>query len=414
MRSFVTKHLTFFENFISFSLFKAVDAIIPLVVIPYLISVVGSVKYGIYAFAFSLIFYLINLIQYGFWLSGVRLVATNKDNRDDLEKIYSRIFSTQIFIATIVLSLLIILTFTVPKFRSEYIVYLFFIPLIIGQLFSPMWLFLGMERMKFITMINILSKSTYAILTFIFIKQEHQYIYISLFQSIGFFVSGIAAQILIKRIFNMPFKMATFKDIKFTLKEGFSAFSSLITPTIYTNTSLFLIGLFGMPQYVSFLQIGSKLSGAFSVLNTILTNVFYPVINRNKSLINKVKYLFISVGFLLSLIMYFGGDIIVRLWIPENQEQIIQVVKILSPSPFFASIISAYGVNGLLVMKKDKLYMILILVGSVVGFITAVTLIPSHFHIGGAIAIVIALGIKAFLTMYYFNRNKEELIEDES
>jgi len=65
----IRKYFGLVENFVSYFLFKVIDAIIPLIIIPYLFKVVGIENYGIYAFAYALIFYLQNIIQ--FWLSAV-------------------------------------------------------------------------------------------------------------------------------------------------------------------------------------------------------------------------------------------------------------------------------------------------------------------------------------------------------
>ncbi|WP_299390933.1 oligosaccharide flippase family protein [uncultured Gelidibacter sp.] len=405
------KYFRFIENFISFSLIKAIDAVIPLIIIPYLISVVGTKNYGIYAFAFALVFYLMNIIQYGFTLSAVRLIATNRDDKNELNQIYNKVFTTQIYLTIAVLLLLAGLVVFIDIFNRDYIIYLFFVILIIGELMTPIWFFLGVEKMRYITMINLLSKSTFAVLTFIFIQKESDYIFISLFQSIGYIISGIAAQIIIFKSFKLSFYIAKITDVKYMLKDGISAFLTLITPTIYTNTSIFLIGFFGVPQYVSYMQIGSKVSGAFSVLNTILTNIFFPILNRNKGIFNKVKYIFLSMGFLLSLIMFFCSEYLISLWIQEDYSEIVLVVKLLSPTPLLSSIISIFGVNGLLIHKKDRLYMIIVAIGSISGLLSALILIPKYFYIGGAISIVTALSIKAVLSFIYNNRVVKELIE---
>ena len=83
------KHFSLIENFISYFLFKAVDAVIPLIVIPYLIGVVSLDKYGVYAFAFALIFYLQNIIQFGFELSAGRDVALMRDDKEKLKTVYN-------------------------------------------------------------------------------------------------------------------------------------------------------------------------------------------------------------------------------------------------------------------------------------------------------------------------------------
>ena len=181
----------------SFSAYKAIDALIPLIIIPYLINVVGSEKYGIYAFGFALIFYLINIVQYGFSLSAVRLISLNRENKTKLNSIYSQVFTTQLYLTFTVLFVLSLLVSFVDKFSEYYVIYLFFYILIIGELLTPMWLFLGIEKMRFITIVNLISKSTFAILTFLLVNKESDFIYISLYQSIGFLISGLTAQYIV-------------------------------------------------------------------------------------------------------------------------------------------------------------------------------------------------------------------------
>ena len=396
----------------SFSAYKAIDALIPLIIIPYLINVVGSEKYGIYAFGFALIFYLINIVQYGFSLSAVRLISLNRENKTKLNSIYSQVFTTQLYLTFTVLFVLSLLVSFVDKFSEYYVIYLFFYILIIGELLTPMWLFLGIEKMRFITIVNLISKSTFAILTFLLVNKESDFIYISLYQSIGFLISGLTAQYIVFVKLRIKFSLVSFYQVKIMLKDGVSSFLTLITPTIYTNTSIFLIGVFGVPQFVSYMQIGTKVSGAFSVLNTILTNVFYPIINRNNNLFKRVKYIFIFFGSLLSLIMYFCSEFLISIWIPEDSTEIIRVVKYLSPTPFLASVISIYGVNGLLVQNKDKLYMIIVAIGSISGFLMGLLLIPKYYYIGGAITVVFALSIKAILSFVYNKKTTNQLKQE--
>lgn len=386
------------ENFISLALLKVVDAVIPLIIIPYLILVVGSENYGIYAFAYALIFYLLNVVQFGFSLSAVRLIAVNKDDKNKVDKIYSDVFTTQLYLTIVVFFILFMLVTFVNKFNSNYLVYYFFSLIIIGELLCPMWFFLGIEKMRFITIINLVSKSTFAILTFLLIKEESDFVYISLYHSIGFVLSGIIAQFIIFKRFKVKLKLSPFKDVVAMLKDGLSAFLTLVAPTLYTNTSIFLVGIFGIPQYVSFMEIGSKVSGAFSVLNTVLTHSLYPFINRQKSAMKKAQYLFVFFGLLLSFTMFFMSEFLINLWLPHPSPEIIKIVKYLSPSPFLVSIISAFGVNGLMVYNKDLQYLKIVAIGSVSGLIAGLILIPKYFYIGGAIAIVIALSIKALLS----------------
>ncbi|WP_452218704.1 oligosaccharide flippase family protein [Lacinutrix undariae] len=410
---YLKKHLRLIENFISLSLFKFVDAIIPLIIIPYLMYTVGAEKYGIYAFAYALIFYFRNIVQYGFSLSGVRLVALNKDDKPTLNKIYNNVFTTQLYLSVFCLVILAFLVLFVDLFKTHYIIYLFFSFVIVGELLFPGWFFMGVEKMRFSTIVNVVSKVTFAVLVFLFIKEENDFIYIALYQSIGFLVSGAIAQYIIIKQFKIKIKIAPFKAVKLILKQGLSAFLTLMSPTLYNNTSIFLVGVFGAPQYVGFMEIATKVSGAFSVLNSILAMVFYPFINRNKAAIKKVKYIFIGVGLTLSVAMFLLSEFLIQLWLHKPASQIVSIVKILSITPFSASIISAFGVNGLMIYNKDKLYLKIVIFSSVCGLLTALLLIPAYFYIGGAIAIVTGSCITALL-VYISNKHIMKTLKTEA
>ena len=79
------------ENFLSLSLIRIADFILPLIVLPYLITVLGVEKFGLTAFAAALVNYFLNITQYGFSLSAVRDLSKNQDNPQKLEEIFNSV-----------------------------------------------------------------------------------------------------------------------------------------------------------------------------------------------------------------------------------------------------------------------------------------------------------------------------------
>jgi len=405
----IKKYFGLAENFISYFLFKAIDAIIPLVVVKYLLDVVNLEHYGIYAFAYALIYYFQNVIQFGFDLSAVRTIAIIRDDKKKLSKVYSDVLTSQVYLSVFSFIVLALLIFLVPIIAKNYIVYCFFFILLIGELLFPMWFFLGMEKMRFMTIVNIISKSTFAILCFVLIKTESQYIYISLYHSIGFLLSGIIAQIIVYKKFGIRFKFSRFSDVKRTIKDAWSAFLSMSLPTIYQNTSIFLVGAFGLPSYSGIMEIGTKVLGAFKLIITIMTNVLFPYLNRNQSALRRTRSIFLSFGFMLSILMFFSSDFLIELWLGNKGTEVIEVVKYLSPCPFLSSVIAAYGINGLMILKKDKLYSQLIFTGSFSGLLVALIFIPKYHYIGGAYSIITALSVIALLVSIYYVKTVKKI-----
>lgn len=395
------------KNIVSLSLIKFFDLLIPLIVFPFLIIQVGKDNYGIYAFSYALIFYFLNLSQYGFSLSAVKTISEIKNNKKELDKEFSSVLITKLALTFISFLVLIVLIAFIPQFRENAIVICFTGLIILGDALMPIWFFQGIEKMGYITIINLVSKSTFLLLIFMFINSEDDYIYIGLYQSIGFILAGLISLILAVKKYDINLQWVSFTEIKQQLVNGFSSFLIMVTPVLYSNSSIFLLGLFAPFKYVTYLEAGIKISGAFSSMNSILTTVFYPFINRTKSL--KVKrtsnYVLMATGVILSLVMFVFGSLFAEIWIGENIDEVKLVIKILSLSPLMLAIISTYGVNGLLLGNKDKLFLRVTLAASFFGLVLGLIIIPKYDYLGAAITIIAARSIYAMFSYYFYRRS---------
>ena len=394
------------ENFLSLSLIRVADFLLPLIVLPYLINVLGVEKFGLTAFAAALVNYFLNITQYGFSLSAVRDLSKNQNNPKKLEEIYNSVIITKfllLVISALVFGLIIIV---VPSFSEYYLLYVFSFGLVIGDVLFPKWFFQGVEQMRFITLINILFKLTFLILVFLFIKQESDYVYVPLLQSIGVILGGLFSLYIIYKKYNIRYRRVGFLEIKAQLKLSFSSFITLIVPTLYSNTSVFLLGIFANNTLVGYLSGALRISNAFSSFNAILTRTFYPFVNKTKDSISKVNNLILLCGLLVSVVMFFTAKFTVNLILGADMLKSIPLVMILSLTPLLLAIRTVYGINYLLVKKLDKLYMNIALFSSLFGFLLAFVFIPMFTFYGAAIVIVTAQLLYALLSLIYANKNK--------
>lgn len=377
-----------------------------LALIPYLIVKVGVINYGNYAFAMAIVLFFVNVLNYGFDLSAVRDLAKTKNHSVKVNQLFNEVFSVKLFLLGIAYSVIFILVLFVPRFMEGSTIYLLASSLLIGDLFSLRWFFLGMEKMKFITVISFLSTLIYVVLVLIFVQQKADFIWIPLTEAIGLFViSGISFLWVLKQ-FKIKIKLLSIKKIMSYLKSHFYSYVNLLLPSTTGVLIVFLVGLLGVPSNVAFMQIGVKITGAFSTVNTVLTTLFYPMVNREQKNRMPSRIVLIGIGLCLSLIMYIGNDWLILHWLKfENKsdfENAITVIKCLSPIPFLMGIISSYGINGLLVNYKDKLYGWITIGVTVFMIILGYFLIPRFTIIGGAITFVSARVLYALLSYYFF------------
>lgn len=395
---------TIAENFLSLGVIKFFDLLVPLLVVPLLISKVGLVNYGKYAFAYSFIFYFLNVTQYGFSLSAVRDISVSRDRPSEVNRIFNEVFTTKLYLTIVVLTILTLTVLFVPIFQNDSKLYIYLSLMIIGDLLSPNWFFQGIEKMKFITLINMVSKSTYILLIFLLVKNYDDYYLIGLAQSSGFMIAGCVSLVFALKKFGLKYRISPLSSVFIQLKGGVASFLTMITPLLYANTSVFLTGIFGLPIYVSYVEIATKVTGAFSAINGIMTQVFYPYVNRKGGQTTSVKKLFIVTGFFTSVCMFFVAEFLLNIWLSGKNDEIVSVVEILSISPLLLAISSAYGVNGLMVLRKDKVYLYVIIVSSILGLFAALILIPIFTYTGAAYVIVFSRMAISIGCLYFYRK----------
>jgi len=393
------------ENFLSLSLIRVADFILPLIVLPYLITVLGVEKFGLIAFAAALVNYFLNITQYGFSLSAVRDLSKNQDNPQKLEEIFNSVLSTKFFLLIISSLVFVLLIIIVPSFSEYYLLYVFSFGLVIGDVFFPKWFFQGVEQMRFITLINILFKLTFLILVFLFIKKESDFVYVPLLQSIGIIFGGLCSLYIIYKKYKIRYRLVRFLEIKAQLKLSFSSCVTLIVPSLYSNTSVFLLGIFTNNTLVGYLSGALRISNAFSSFNAILTRTFYPFINKTKGGISKINNMILVSGLLVSFLMFFSAKFTVSLLLGVDMLKSIPLVMILSLTPLLLAIRTVYGINYLLVKGRDKLYMNIALFSSLFGLVMAFICIPLFSFYGAALVIVAAQLLYAVLSYVFAKKN---------
>jgi len=76
------------NNFTQFGVFQIISYLVPLITIPYLLRYIGVAKFGIISFAMALIYYFQIIVEYGFGITGIQMIAQSKNNSKK-QKLYA-------------------------------------------------------------------------------------------------------------------------------------------------------------------------------------------------------------------------------------------------------------------------------------------------------------------------------------
>ena len=335
-----------FKNYLYLLMIQGANFILPLITIPYLVRTIGTHKFGIVMVAQSLALFLTIVTDFGFNISATREVAMIKNNKESL----SQFFFNVIFIKTILLicSFLVLLSLTifVEKFNQESLVYLLSFGVVFGQVLFPSWFFQGIEKMKMITLINVLAKLIFTVSVFLVIKNQDDYYFVPLFYGLGFLLSGALGFIFSLKYIQYK-KPIVIESIQIA-KESFSLFLSNLAVSLYTNMNTFIIGVFVSDSLAGVYSSMEKLIVATKSIYTPLYQAMFPNLSikgkhKIKEMIEYIKYYVGGLGIIISLvIILFAKDILEIIYKDDLITSYYSIFQILGLIGFLSSLNMLY------------------------------------------------------------------------
>ena len=321
----------FIKNFISLVVLQGANYILPLITLPYLVKVLGTENYGIIAYSLAIIQYFVIMSDFGFNLSAPREIALYQENNKKVSEVFSSILILKFSIALIGLLILFLFINLFSKLQEYENILLLTYGVVIGRSLLPVWLFQGMEKMKLITYVNILSRLIYLILIFIFVNNENDIALVPLFNSTGFILAAIVGLFLSFKNFNVKFYFPSVRVLHLYLKDSFNFFLSRISVSIYTISNTFVIGTFGSMEMAGIYAIAEKLFNALQGVYHPLVNALYPFITKEQSskLFKKIFSISVISNVIMVITVFFFANKLFAMVFSSYVEESIYVFKIL-------------------------------------------------------------------------------------
>lgn len=388
---------TLVANFGYLSLLQIAGYIFPLITMPYLARVIGVDGFGKIAFASAVVVWFQTVADWGFNYTATRDVAKNRDDKDKVSEIFSNVLWARCLLTIASFLLLILAIFIIPIFRENYAVILVTFLLVPGHIMFPDWFFQAMERMKYITILNLLSKLLFTIAVFIFIKNKSDFIFQPLFTSLGYIVSGIISMYVILYKWHIKVKRPNLRLILSTIKGSTDVFINNIMPNLYNSFSVMLLGFFGGPISNGLLDAGSKFVKISQQFMSVISRTFFPFLSRRIDKHSSFAKLSIYISLIISILIFITAPWLIKLFFTDEFKSSILLLQIMSISVFFITTRNAYGINYMIIEGYEKQLRNLITIGSIIGFILSFPLIYFLNHTGAAINIVLTQAIMCFL-----------------
>lgn len=322
------------------------NLVTPLIVVPYIVNICGEENFGKTAVGMAIAFFLIVFVDYGSDIIGVREISINRNNHSNTEKIFLTTYAVKFIILIVVLLIATLCFMYIPYFRKEKILFILSLSVLVGQFINPTWFLQGVENVRWITLLNIISKVIYLAGIFLTVKAVEDYIYINLWWGLGMVIANLFVLILIFKNYNFNLKIVPFLEIKKHLRNDFSMFSSQIFVSLQLYAPVIMVSYFGNNLMAGQYKIIEQIIVIFKTYIFLFFNFIFPkvcyevehtpnIAMRNWKIYNGLNFLFVVAGMILFYVFSYE---IVSYFNPTNRYFLSELLEVAIFIPLLMAI----------------------------------------------------------------------------
>lgn len=267
------------RNLMALGFLQLTNYLVPLIIIPFIIQKIGIEKFGVISVAQAVIMFFVVATEYGFSFTSTRDISLVRTDHHRVSQIYSRTLWTKTVLG-IAGFIILVAGITVFIKSPDYALFCGAYLMVVGQLLFPTWLFQGLERMKFITYLNVVAKSITLALILVLVRNEDDYLWVLPSYGLGNLVASIASAIIVRIYFEIRFQWVTFVEVRREIISGFSLFASNLSVTLYNLCSVLILQLFASDRVVGYYSAAEKVSLVVRQVLGIISQAIYPHLCR--------------------------------------------------------------------------------------------------------------------------------------
>jgi polysaccharide transporter, PST family len=230
------------SNMLALTLVNLVNALLPLVTVPYLVRVLSAEGFGKAAYAQSFVSYFNVVLEYGFAFTATRAISAVRGNRAQLSEQVSTVVWAKIVLILSTSVLFFTLILFVPELRDFGMIFFITYLNVVAMTAIPTWLYQGIERLPEITWIGVGFRFLQIPLMYFFVKTKQD---LQTWLLLVFLTSILTVLITwiktVPRVVSVP-SWPGWAKIFQELRLGVLIFSAQVAVSLYTVGNPFVLG----------------------------------------------------------------------------------------------------------------------------------------------------------------------------
>lgn len=379
------------KNFLYSSLLTTANYIFPFLTYPYVSRVLGVTNIGICNFVDSIINYYMLFAMMGVGVVGIRAIAENKNDKEKLNKAFNSLFVLNFISTTILLALLIISIYIVPKLYEHRelmctgALKLFFNYLLIN------WFYQGLEEFRYITIRSLIIKCIYVVSVFLFVHTKEDYPIYYFLMSMTIVVNAV-----VNIAYSRKYVVYSLRDISISkyIKPYMTYGLYTLLTSMYTSFNVAYLGFVSGETEVGYYTTATKICAILLSLYSAFTGVMLPRmssllsegdIDKFKTLLSRSFNILMAFAIPIAIYSVVMSPEIIRIISGKGYEGAILPMRIVMPLIIIIGYEQILVIQALMPLKCDKAILRNSVVGAIVGICLNLVLIPHFKSIGSAI-----------------------------
>lgn len=388
----------FLSNFFHLSFLRGISRVLPLISTPFLIRAIGLEQFGSLEFSKAISFYFTALVSYGFKYSATKQITLHYQDKSKVGQMMSSVYALQLLMIALCLAIMWGLITWVPQVKSEAVYLTSFFPVVVASSLFPTFVFQGLGKMRWLTLLNLVFKFLFLGGILLFIHQPADAALFPLLLAMLDAIRLIVALLILYVYEGIPLKYPVKSIIIQQLQEGLYIFLSQLAVMFYSRFSTIFLGLFVSPTAVTIYTLGDKIARTTEGMLEPAMQALYPISHRQlaTNLEKGFKYLrhFTKVSLAILIVVGIGywvfAEQIVALLAGAHLPAAVQVFKIHAFLPATALLSNIIGLHILIPLQAGTKYTLSILIAGLLAASLHFILVPKFQTQGAASAVFLS------------------------
>ena len=399
-------------NFIMNALLTMSSFLFPLITFPYVSRVLLPVGTGRVSFANSVVTYFVMLSQLGIPTYGIRACAVVRDNKDKLKETVYELFIINIIMSVLAYIVFFITLFTIPRLRSDKILFLITSSLIFFNTIGVEWLYKALEQYTYIAVRSIIFKFIALLAMFVLVHDENDYIIYGAISIFAASASNVFNFIRLRKIIGRG-KIKKL-NLRKHLRPVLTFFIISCATTIYTNLDNVMLGFIKDDIEVGYYNAATKIKNILVSVVTSLGTVLLPrasyyveceMWDEFYRLSRKaIKFVLLIGTSMMVYFMMFAREGVLFLSGEAFEGAVIPMI-IVMPTLLFIGFTNIMGIQMLIPIGRENAVMISTFAGAIVDLILNFIFIPKLGSAGAAIGTLVAEFVVLIVQLIYLRKD---------